>query len=82
MLLSSMGNEYSIESAGIRQGVFSHYLIRGLKGEADADHNRIVTVNELYNYVSTNVAQRTNRQQHPVISGDYRHNPPISVVRE
>jgi uncharacterized caspase-like protein len=81
LLLSSMGNEYSIENSGIRQGVFSHFLIRGLKGEADANNDRVVSVTELFNFVETNVVQSTNHRQTPVLAGDYKNNPPISVVR-
>jgi uncharacterized caspase-like protein len=80
MLLSSMSNEYSLETSGIRQGVFTHFLIRGLKGEADANKDRIVSVVELFDYVESNVSTYTKRRQNPVLSGDYTANPPISVV--
>jgi uncharacterized caspase-like protein len=81
LLLSSMGNEYSIENSGIRQGIFTHFLIRGLKGEADVNNDRVVSVTELFNFVETNVVQSTNHRQTPVLAGDYKNNPPISVVR-
>ena len=48
LLMSSKGEEYSLEDGGLRQGIFSHYLIRGLKGEADKNNNKIVTIQELY----------------------------------
>jgi uncharacterized caspase-like protein len=82
LLLSSMGDEYSIESSGVRQGVFSHYLIRGLKGEADVNADRVVSVAELFDFVKSNVVQSTHHRQTPVLSGDYRENPPVSVVRD
>jgi len=46
LFLSSKSEEEetSLESSGLRQGVFSHFLIRGLKGEADADNDRLVTI--------------------------------------
>jgi hypothetical protein len=81
LLLSSMGDEYSIESSGVRQGVFSHYLIRGLKGEADANNDRTVSIIELFDFVETRVSESTNRRQTPVLSGDYQSNPPVSPVR-
>jgi hypothetical protein len=80
MLLSSMSNEYSLETSGIRQGVFTHFLIRGLKGEADTNKDRIVSVVELFDYVESNVSTYTKRRQNPVLSGDYTANPPIAVV--
>jgi hypothetical protein len=61
--------------------LFSHFLIRGLKGEADTNNDRVVSVTELFNFVETNVVQSTNRRQTPVLAGDYKNNPPISVVR-
>jgi len=34
LLLSSKGDEVSLDDQGLRQGIYSHFLIRGLKGEA------------------------------------------------
>jgi uncharacterized caspase-like protein len=81
LLLSSMSDEYSLEESGIRQGIFSHFLIRGLKGEADANKDRVVSVVELFEYVESNVVQSTKHRQTPVLSGNYKSNPPISIVR-
>ncbi|MDR2498015.1 MAG: caspase family protein [Tannerellaceae bacterium] len=81
LMLSSMGNEYSLEQSGIRQGIFSHFLIRGLNGEADANRDGIVSVVELFDFVKLNVVNRTNHRQTPVMSGNYQSNPPISIVR-
>ncbi len=71
LFLSSKSEETSLESSGLRQGVFSHFLIRGLKGEADADNDRLVTIQELYEYVYTNVRSYTGMLQSPMITGDY-----------
>ncbi|MDR1344653.1 MAG: caspase family protein [Tannerellaceae bacterium] len=81
LLLSSMGNEYSIENSGIRQGGFRHFLIRGLKGEADSNRDRVVSVTELFDFIGTNVVRSTNHRQTPVLSGDYQGDPPVSIVR-
>jgi uncharacterized caspase-like protein len=81
MLLSSMSDEYSLETSGIRQGVFSHFLIRGLKGEADANKDHIVSVTELFDFVESNVTDYTQYKQNPVISGNYDEHLPISTVR-
>jgi hypothetical protein len=40
----------------LRQGVFSHFLIRGLKGEADTNSDKVVTVEELYDFVNKKCA--------------------------
>ena len=81
LLLSSKGDEYSLEDHGLRQGIFSHYLIRGLKGEADDNGNKIVTIKELYDFVYTNVKTYTGSIQTPTLTGVFDNNMPISVVR-
>ncbi len=81
LILSSKSGETSLESSGLRQGVFSHFLLRGLKGEADVDYNNIVNVQELYNYIFKNVKTYTVQKQSPVIEGDYDHNMTVSVLR-
>lgn len=81
LLMSSKSDETSLESQGLRQGVFSHFLIRGLKGEADKDKNGITTVAELYDYVYENVRTYTGSRQSPVIKGTYDPNMPVAVAR-
>ena len=81
LIMSSKSDETSLESSGLRQGVFSHFLIRGLKGEADADNNKIVTVQELFDFVDENVRAYTVNRQSPVIKGDYDGKMTVSVVR-
>jgi hypothetical protein len=81
LIMSSKSEETSLESSGLRQGVFSHFLIRGLKGEADADKNRIVTVQELYEYITENVKKYTGNRQSPVIKGTYDPSMTVAVIR-
>jgi hypothetical protein len=82
LLLSCMGNEVSVETRGVRQGVFSHFLLRGLKGESDTNKDKIVSVIELFDYVDSNVKNFTRGKQNPVISGNYDASLPIAVVRD
>ncbi len=82
LVLSSKSEETSLESSGLRQGVFSHFLIRGLKGEADLDTNDVVSIQELFNYISRNVKEYTMNRQSPVIKGEYDEKMTVSVVRE
>ncbi len=81
LIMSSKSEENSLESSGLRQGVFSHFLIRGLKGEADKDTNKVITVDELFGYIHSNVKSYTGNLQSPVIKGDYDGNMTIGVVR-
>ena len=81
LMMSSKSEETSLEFQGFRQGVFSYFLIKGLKGEADKDNNKIVTIKELYDYVNSNVREYTGYSQNPVINGSFDSNMPVSVVR-
>ena len=80
-LTSSKSEEVSLEDSGLRQGVYTHYLIRGLQGEADTDRNKIVTISELFNFVKGGVRQYTGNLQTPVITGNYDPNMPVGVIR-
>ena len=81
LIMSSKSDETSLESSGLRQGVFSHFLIRGLKGEADVNGNQIVSVQELFDFIGENVRTYTGMRQSPVIKGDYDEKMTVSVIR-
>ncbi|NUO01680.1 MAG: caspase family protein [Saprospiraceae bacterium] len=81
LLLSSKGEEFSLEDGGLRSGIFSHFLIRGLKGEADTDENKIVTIKELFDFVFQRVRRYTANVQTPTLSGKYDPRMPVAMVR-
>ena len=81
LLMSSKSDETSLESKGLRQGVFSHFLIRGLKGEADSNKDALVSIQELYNYIFFNVRAYTGKRQSPLIQGNYDKNMAIAIRR-
>ncbi len=80
VILSSKGEEYSLEDSSLRSGIFSYYLFKGLKGAADSDGNKIVAVGELFDYVYKNVRSYTANAQTPVIKGTFDKNMPVGVV--
>jgi len=80
-VMSSKAREFSLEDGGLRQGIFSHYLIRGLKGESDADKNKTVTIRELFDFVYTKVRDYTGLAQTPMIAGDYDEKMPVGFIR-
>ncbi|MCZ2444436.1 MAG: caspase family protein [Flavobacteriales bacterium] len=80
VMMSSASEEVSMEFNGLRQGVFSHFIIRGLKGAADKNGDRLVTISELYAYVQEGVRNYTARSQNPMIKGDYDKNMPLAWV--
>lgn len=81
LLLSSKSEEYSLEDSGLRSGVFSHFVVQGLKGAADTNGNKIVSIQELYNFVYKQVRRYTANIQTPVLTGTFDPNMPIAVVR-
>ncbi len=81
LFMSSKGEEYSLEDGGLRSGVFSHFVIRGLKGEADQNGNDIVGIQELFNFVYRQVRKYTANVQTPIISGNYDPEMPVALVR-
>ncbi len=81
LLVSSKSDEYSLEDMGLRQGVFSHFLIRGLKGEADKNKDQIISIQELFDFIFLKVRNYTANAQTPSITGRYDPKMPVAVVR-
>lgn len=74
LFLSSRSNETSQENPWADNGFFTQYLLKGIKGAADTNGDRIITAQEIFSYVSSNVAKRTNGKQHPVMWGKFNNN--------
>ena len=53
---------------------FTQYLIKGLKGAADTDSDRIITAKEIFTYVSAKVSEQTRKKQNPVMWGKFNDN--------
>lgn len=71
-LFSCQPSELSHEGRhwGEGRGVFSYYLVEGLYGKADINADGVVNVNEIRNYVKTNVAAQIHpKQQTPEVVG-------------
>lgn len=81
LMMSSKREEVSLEDGGLRSGVFSHYLVRGLKGEADSNVDNLVTITELFDFVQSKVRRYTSDAQNPTISGNFDKSMPVAVVK-
>jgi len=81
ILTASGANEVSAESDELQHGIFTHFLIKGLQGQADSDGDGLITVDEIYTYVSKQVPQATNQEQHPVKKGIVEGPLVLSIVR-
>lgn len=77
LFLSSRNDEVSIENSAMKNGFFTTYLQKGLKGAADKNEDRIITAKELFDYVHKNVIRISNNQQHPVMWGKFSDNMPV-----
>lgn len=83
LLLSSMPNEKSYEKMDINGSVFTHYFLEGLQsGVADINEDKVITVEEAFQYAQTKTRQRTEGQQNPVIVGEYDPYLPLEVLEE
>jgi len=81
IITASGANEVSMESDEFKHGIFTYFLLEGLKGKADFDGDGLVTVDELYPYVSDNVARASGQEQHPVKKGTVEGRFVFGVVR-
>ena len=81
VMMSSKKEEVSLEYGNLRQGIFSHFLIKGLKGSADRNGDKMINITELYNFVSASVKSYTANAQNPTIMGDYDKSMPVGMVR-
>ena len=65
---ASAAGEVSQEFPELGHGVFTHYLLEGVKGEADFNNDYTVTINELMQYVEEQVKRKTKGAQNPTRS--------------
>jgi uncharacterized caspase-like protein len=70
MFAASRAGEVSEERDELGHGVFTFYLLEGLKGKADINADGLVTVEEVYSYVSIKVPPFTGQNQHPIKKGE------------
>jgi tetratricopeptide (TPR) repeat protein len=73
------------EQWGGGHGVFTHFILQGIRGDADGYGQQAkdgkVTVGELFEYVRENVKRTTNHQQHPVIgTNPFDRNLPMAIT--
>lgn len=77
LFLSSRDDEMSIERPSMKNGFFTTYLQKGLRGGADANRDRVITARELYEYVHSGVIEISSGRQHPVMWGRFPDNMPV-----
>lgn len=59
LMLSSHSTQSSVESSVVRGGLFTFFLLSGLRGKADTNYDGTVISKELYCYVSPLLKRNT-----------------------
>ena len=74
-------NQFSRESEqwGGGHGVFTYFLLEGLKGDADYNTDGAVNLGELTSYLSEKVRRETKNMQSPTVSG--RYDPAMTIEK-
>jgi hypothetical protein len=65
VLTSSTGTEFSREDEKWNNGAFTKVLLDALGKDADENHDGLISMSELTDYVSTHVVSMTDGPQHP-----------------
>ncbi|MCX5855216.1 MAG: caspase family protein, partial [Deltaproteobacteria bacterium] len=81
IIAASDANQVSAEKDELKHGVFTYYLLEGLGGKADFDGDGVITLDEIYRYVSIKVPQATGQDQHPVKKGEMTGDIILGVVK-
>lgn len=81
IILSSQDKEYSRETADLKQGAFTFYLVEGAKGAADENKDGVVSIREVATYVNRELRRKTNKKQTPRVIGRFDENMPFTAVR-
>jgi hypothetical protein len=84
IVTASRPAEVSIELPELGHGIFTYYLVQGLKGAADLNRDGIVSLQELYEYLEQQVSAKSRAvggNQHPVMKGEMEGVLPLVRVR-
>jgi len=84
IVTASRPAEVSLELAELGHGVFTYYLLQGLKGAADRNGDGVVTLQELYEYLDQEVTRKARAaggNQHPVMKGEMEGQLPLMRSR-
>lgn len=84
VITSSAAGEDSYESERLRASFFSHHLVTGLRGAADADGDGRVALDEVYRYTYAQTLRSsgtTRELQHPTFRFDVRGRGDVILTR-
>ena len=84
IITAARPSEVAVELPELGHGLFTYYLVQGLRGAADLNRDGIVALQELYEYLEREVTQRSRAvgaNQHPVLKGELEGSLPLVKVR-
>ncbi|MFH2203839.1 MAG: caspase family protein [Elusimicrobiota bacterium] len=71
ILTASSGREISSDYDKVEHGLFTYYLLKGMRGPSDTNRDRSISLAELFQYVRSNVSETAslelNRDQTPTL---------------
>jgi hypothetical protein len=82
VISASDGTQESLELDKYKHGVFTYYLLEGLRGSADSNNDYVVDVDEIWDYVKYQVidtAQKAGNTQTPVFQGMVTAGIPLTI---
>lgn len=81
IMSSSRTSEASQEDGLLGNGIFTHFILKGLRCEADSDGNGVVTVREVFEYAAKHTNRFTGGHQNPEFEGRMDGEFPLSRVQ-
>jgi hypothetical protein len=85
VIAASGSDQIASDYPAKRHGLFTYYALLGLRGAADADSNRTITVGELEQYLARTVptsAASLDREQTPVVTARSKDRPIVRLRGE
>jgi tetratricopeptide (TPR) repeat protein len=77
---SAGSNQTAMEDAQKQSGLFTWYLLAGLRGAADANKDKVVTAGEVHRYLVDEVSEFSKQQQTPMVSQQFNATYPLAVL--
>jgi hypothetical protein len=73
VITASQADQISLSSPDLKHGIFSYYLMKGMEGDADANKDGKITLNEMQAYLVDNVSRHAGtvgQKQVPQVTGE------------
>lgn len=85
VLTGASGTQITSDLDKVEHGLFTYFLLKGMRGDADADRDGTITLRELYPFVRGRVSERAsrelNRDQTPSLIGGAGARADLPIVR-